>query len=913
MKRQRAKEIAQILWLVPLVAALGATSVAGQQTIANRTTRAAAKSTRKATVTPPTMTAVRLDGATIHVDGRLDDPAWQTAKPATNFIQTQPDPGAPATQRTEARVLYSNDAIYVGVRMYDTHPDSIVAQLARRDDDIYSDWVYVAIDSYNDKRTAFTFALNPRGVKLDLLLHDDTQDDGSWDAVWDGAAAIDSLGWTAEFRIPLSQLRFSNSNNNGNSNSGGQVWGIDFMRVIARNNEQAFWAPVPADNSALVSRFGKLRGIHDLKPPRHLEIMPYTVGSATTSPSDPGNPFHRSVDPFGSAGADIKAGVTSDLTLTATLNPDFGQVEADPSVVNLTAFETFFPEKRPFFVEGSDIFRFSIGLGDGDLGNESLFYSRRIGRRPQGEADGDFVDVPDATTILGAAKLSGKTAGGWSIGVLDAVTNKEYARTFNEASGLESRVPVEPLTNYAMGRVIKDFRQGQSAIGAVFTAVDRSLPGVSSLSFLRSSAYTGGFDVRHRFHSGTYEFAGSFVGSTVFGSREAIDSVQTSPVHYFQRADASHLRYDSTRTSLSGFGGVADFSKIKGNWRYTLFGQTESPGLELNDMGFQSNSDLMVYGFWGGYQQYEPGNVFRRWSVNINGWDGYTYGGEHVSLGGNINFNGQLNNYWGGYGGVNRNEAVLSTSMLRGGPAFLRPGATNFWAGIYSDSRRNVSFELNGSGWFQDATGSRQTSINPSIELRPTNNADLSIGPSISWNRDALQYVGEREANGQSYSLLGTVDQTTISLTARLNYTFSPTLSLQFYAQPFISAGAYSHYKVVTDPRATRYADRVRTLTPDQLQFTTVDDETTVNVDVNGDGTYDFEFDDPSFNFKQLRSNLVLRWEYLPGSTLFVVWSQGRTDYVNDGRFSFGPDVNKLFNTTGTNVLLVKVSYWLGL
>ncbi len=907
MERNRVAGLALILWFAFAGTAVGANTLAAQQAIANRSTRMRSEPTRRPVDLPPSMTAVRLDSNAIHIDGRLSEPVWRSAPPATDFTQTKPNPGAPATQRTEARVLYSNDAIYIGVRMYDTHPDSIVAQLGRRDDDVYSDWLYVAIDSYNDKRTAFTFALNPRGVKLDLLLHDDTQEDGSWDAVWDGAAAIDSLGWTAEFRIPLSQLRFSNGNGSG------QVWGIEFMRQIARDNEQDFWAPVPADNSAVVSRFGQLRGIHNLHPRRHLEIMPYSVGSATTSPSDPGNPFHHSVNPFGSAGADIKAGVTSDLTLTATLNPDFGQVEADPSVVNLSAFETFFPEKRPFFVEGRDIFRFSIGLGDGDLGNESLFYSRRIGRRPQGSADGDFVDMPDATTILGAAKLSGKTASGWSVGVLDAVTNNEYARTFNASSGLESRVPVEPLTNYAVGRVIKDFRQGQSAIGGVFTATDRSLPGTGSLSFLRSSAYTGGFDLRHRFHNGTYEFSGAFVGSMISGSREAIDSVQTSPVHYFQRPDAGHLHYDSTRTSLNGFGGRATFSKIKGNWLYTLFAQTESPGLELNDLGFQANSDLIVDGFWGGYQQYEPGNVFRRWSVNINGWDGHTFGGEHVSLGGNVNFNGQLNNYWGGYGGVNRNWSVLSTSLLRGGPAFLRPGATNFWAGIYSDSRKNVSFGLNGSGWIQDQTDGRQFSFGPSIDLRPTNNADLSIGPSVSWNRNALQYVGEREADGQSYSLLGTVDQTTISLTARLNYTFSPTLSLQFYAQPFISAGAYSHYKVVTDPRAARYADRVHILSPDQLRFTTSGDETTVNVDVNGDGTYDFDFEDPSFNFKQLRSNLVLRWEYLPGSTLFVVWSQGRTDYVNDGRFNLGPNVNTLFNTPGTNVLLVKVSYWFGL
>ncbi|NIP83119.1 MAG: hypothetical protein GWM90_29370, partial [Gemmatimonadetes bacterium] len=454
---------------------------------------------------PPELQTARVERPPA-IDGVLGEPGWQAAGVASGFTQMRPDPGAPATQRTEIRILHDDQAIYVAARMFDTAPDSIVAQLGRRDDEVYSDWIYVAIDSYFDHRTAFAFGLNPRGVMVDVLLHNDTEDDGSWDAVWEGAARRDEQGWTAEFRIPLSQLRFNVPETDGCGADPGTgdaaacgelVWGVNFLRKIARHGEESFWAPTLPEDGRLVSLFGELHGLRDLEPPRRLEVMPYAVASATAAPGEAEDPFYHDVDPFGGMGADIKAGVTSDLTLTATINPDFGQVEADPSVVNLTAFETFFPEKRPFFVEGVDIFRFGIGLGDGDLGNESLFYSRRIGRAPQGDVDGDYTDYPDATTILGAAKLSGKTASGWSIGVLDALTASEYGRY--ELDGVEGETPIEPLTNYGVARVIKDFRAGRSAVGGIFTATNRSLPESGELDWLRRSAYTGGLDVRHRF------------------------------------------------------------------------------------------------------------------------------------------------------------------------------------------------------------------------------------------------------------------------------------------------------------------------------------------------------------------------------------------------------------------------------
>jgi hypothetical protein len=839
------------------------------------------------------------------IDGLLGDAVWEDAMVASGFTQLRPDPGAPASQRTEVRVAYDDEAIYVSAHMFDTAPDSIVAQLGRRDNEVYSDWFFVALDSYFDRRTAFVFALNPRGVMLDLLLHNDTEDDVSWDAVWEAAADRTADGWTAEFRIPLSQLRFSPPED------GEPRWGVNFMRQIARHGEESFWAPIRPDDGRLVSAFGELRGLDGLEPPRRLEVMPYVVASATSAPGDAENPFHRDVDPFGGVGADIKAGITSDLTLTATINPDFGQVEADPSVVNLSAFETFFPEKRPFFVEGVDIFRFGLGLGDGDLGNESLFYSRRIGRAPQGSIDGDYTDAPEATTILAAAKLSGKTQSGWSIGILDAVTAEEHGDFVLD--GAEGETPIEPRTNYGVARVIKDFRDGKSAVGGIFTSTNRTLPGGGALDWLRRSAYTGGLDFRHRFLDERYQVTGSVVGSRVTGTPEAIAEVQTSPVHYFQRPDADYVEYDPSRTSLQGVAAKAELFKIQGKWRWALLGMTLTPGFEANDLGFQTNGDLALGVIWAGYNQYEPGDVFRRWNLGTNLWRGTNFGGDRVALGGNVNGSFQLTSFWGGFGGFNFEAPTYSTSMLRGGPAFLRPATANAWTGMYTDNRKPVSLSMHVNRSWEADTNGGGWSLSPGVEVRPSDNVEFLLGPSFSRSRSALQYVTTEEADGADRWVLGTVDRTTLSMTARLNYTFSPTLSLQLYAQPYISTGDYDDFKLVADPRAGAFQDRVHLLGPGEISAATVDDEREYAVDLDADGEAEFAFDDPSFNFKQLRSNVVLRWEYRPGSAVFLVWSQGRTDYARDGRFRFDRDVDALLGADGTNVLLIKMSYWLGL
>ena len=846
-----------------------------------------------------TLQATRAVGE-IRMDGRLDEPVWEQAPNATDFTQNRPDPGTPATERTEVRVLYADEAIYVGARLYD-NPDSIAAQLARRDGiGAYSDWIFVLLDSYNDYRTAFNFGVNPRGVKVDLLLTDDSRQDFSWDAVWEAATQIDSAGWTAEFRIPLSQLRY---------NPEQTVWGVNFQRLIARKNESALWSPTPPDAAGIVSRFGKLVGLDGLASPTRLELEPYSVARVRRSPpAAPGDPFHRKNDLFGSAGLDFQYGVTSSLTLTGTVNPDFGQVEADPSVVNLTAFESFFPEQRPFFVEGSNLFDFDVGGG-------RLFYSRRIGRRPQGFAPGDalFRDIPESSTILGAAKLSGRTASGWSIGVLDAVTAAEEAR-YVDAEGLERRAPVEPLTNYGVVRVSRDFRRGQSALGGIVTSTNRRLEDGGSLGFLRTSAYSGGVDGRHRFGGGNYEVRGSLVGSRIGGSTESIGLVQQAPGRYFQRPDAEHLNFDPGRTSLSGLAGNLFIGKIGGGrWGWGFLGNAVSPGFEVNDLGFQRQADDLNGRAYITLTQYEPNRLFRRSGIGLHTFGGWTFGGERVQTGFNTNGFFQLRNYWEGFFDITPTLSALSTNMLRGGPAVLEPAGLSFGGGLNTDRRKALSGRFFVRS-LADGAGKRSLSLSPSLEVRPSPRMEFSAGPSISWNHDPAQYVGQPRVADTTFYLAGHLEQTTTSLVARLNYTFTPGLSLQFYAQPFISAGAYDRFRELGDPQAGALDERFRLFSEGELRAC----EGFYGVRAQRDGCgedagFAYRFGEPDFNTKRFNSNAVLRWEYRPGSTLFVVWNQGRRDFRTDGSFALDRDAGRLFAADGTNVLLVKLSYWFGL
>jgi hypothetical protein len=847
------------------------------------------------------------------VDGRLNDAAWAAAPVAGDFVQQRPNVGQPASQRTEARVVYDGDAIYVAVRAFDTAPDSIASQLGRRDaTGLVSDYVQVMLDSYHDRRTAIRFGVTPRGVKRDVFHYDDTSEDGTWDGVWDVRTTVDSAGWTAEFRIPFSQLRFRRG-------TGDQTWGINILRDIARRDERSYWNPMPPGQSGFVSRFGTLTGMRGLSSPRRLELLPYTLGRVTADGRvRDGDPFRSRTDPAMSLGADVKYGLTSNLTLTATINPDFGQVEADPSRVNLSAFEVRFDERRPFFVEGVDVFNFGLGSGD------ALFYSRRIGRQPQGGVGvtTEYVDAPTNTTILGAAKLTGRTSGGWTVGVLNTVTAEERTRyVLPGAEDVEQRV-TEPMTNYAVGRVRRDFRRGLTSVGAIVTSVHRRLDGTEGLDFLPGSAYAGGVDWRHRFGNATWQFNGFLLQSSVRGDTLAIQRLQRSPARLFQRPDADHVEYDPTRTALNGSAGLIALNKIAGTWQGGSGLVLRSPGFETNDIGFLTNADRVAWDMYAGYNRFQPIGAFRNWNMYGSQVFGFTTDGERTSHRNELYGNLTMKSLWTGYWGVGRNAEGLSVSQLRGGPAIVTPPNVEAWGGFSSDRRKRVSYGVDLNAWNETGTDGGSYSFGPFVNVRPSSRFDLQLGPDFNWNHSAWQYVGtraDRGAAGASRWVFGKLDQTTASFTTRLNYIFTPNLTFQLYAQPFFSAGDFDGFMEVDDPRAGRFGERFGELEGDEIRECRGENgSVSYGVRPTAAGCdeaagFAYRLNNPDFNIRQLNSNAVLRWEYRPGSTLFVLWSQGRNDFAADGRFQLRRNANDLFRAPGTNVLLIKASYWLNL
>src|SRR5256714_8353821 len=827
------------------------------------------------------------------IDGRLDDPVWAAAPIATDFTQNYPRGGVPATRRTEARVVFVDDAMYVGMRAYDS-PDSIVAPLMRRDGMLNSDWVDVLVESSHDRRTAFHFAVNPAGVKVDMYHYDDIQSDMSWDAVWDVAVARDSLGWTAEFRIPLAQLRYSVSPDRP------ATWGINFYRNVGRRQEWSSWAPVVRGQNREVSQFGELTSIDFLTPAHRREVTPYVSASVSRSPGERADPFFRPTSFASSAGFDAKLGLHNGLTLDLTVHPDFGQVEADPSEVNLSGFETTLQERRPFFVENGGVFSLSIY----ESPEEVLFYPRRIGRAPQisVDSDGRFVDAPQQTTILGAAKLSGKTSSGLSLGVLDATTQAEYADIMD--NGGRSRAIVEPAANYAVVRVQQDLRAGRSAIGGMLTATNRFDLGAAA-SQLHRAAYAGGLDFRHRFGGATsadYEIFGALFGASVYGTAAAIAETQRSSAHYFQRPDADHIDYDTTRTSLAGFGARLQLDRSSGRGRHGNAFYTRSPGVEVNDLGIQKVADWSEDFVWAGTVQTQPNSLLNNWSVYGNTWSWWTYGGERTFTPFNVDLQAELRNFLGSFLRVGR-RLPAPTPRFRGGPLLNEEGGWMAYGTFYSPQQKALRVNASYSFLDYDDGGTRSVSFSPTIAWQPWTSATLTLAPTFSNDKTDIFYVAQAGAESTPHYVLGALDRTTTSLTTRLDLAFSPTLTLQLYGQPFLSAGAYSRFKEVVAPRARNYADRFRAIAPELRN-------NVYTGDLNGDGIVDIQFDNPAFNVREFRSNTVLRWEYRPGSTFFFVWSQGRHS-DGDKAFQLSRDATDLFRTIPENVLLIKMTRWM--
>jgi len=825
--------------------------------------------------------ALKIENGRIKIDGILDEEEWKMADEAGDFIQHEPLNGMPATEKTVAKVLYDDEAIYIGVKAYDSDPSRIVSRLSRRDSyNSPSDWIRVGIDSYHDKRTAFEFDVNPCGVKRDLIWYDDTEADSNWDAVWDVKTSINTDGWTAEFRIPFSQLRFAR-------NDGKSTWGFQVCREILRKNELDFWNPVPKDADRIVSLFGELEGIEHIPHVTHLEFMPYTVGSIETY-ADDDDPYRNKPSGDARLGADLKYGITSNLTLDVTINPDFGQVEQDPSEVNLTEYESYFEEKRPFFMEGLNIFQYPIMFSDED--NEGLFYSRRIGRTPQFYPldssrwldTGDFyAKIPKFTKILAAGKLTGRTSSGWSIGILEALTDKENALV-KLPDGREVGIAVEPMTNYFIGRGLKDFNNGRSTFGAIITNVLRDIPN-EDLDFLNRTATAVGLDFSHRWHNDEFQIMGKVIGSRITGSREALLEAQTSSARYYQRPDAKHLGVDSSLTSMNGFAVNLLAGKFAGGkWRYGGAYMTRSPGFEVNDLGYMRFADAHVAALWGGYEQFEPGKVLREWRVNTNIYLAWNYGNEKIEEGCNINGHIQFLNYCGIYGGVAREAEKKDNTHLRGGPSLIIPGITRSWHGFYTDRRKTISFGYNGHFAKRDR-GMISYSASPRLTVRPSGRFDFTLNPSFSVSEDDIQYVDE--INGRY--IVANLKMKQLALTIRLNLTINPDMTLQFYGMPFIAAGDYSDFKEVVSPRARNYDERF--------------------------APYNYP-DNPDFNFRQFRSNLVFRWEYSPGSTIYLVWSRGATSDIDEyGKFSAWSDMRELLETQGDDVFMIKINKWFSL
>ena len=832
------------------------------------------------------------------IDGRLDEGVWATTPAATDFAQFRPAAGRRASEMTEVRVAYDDEALYVGVRNRDRQPDSVGARLARRDEAVQSDWFTVLVDSYHDRRTAFAFAVNPRGVQRDFTIIDDQREDDGWNAVWEAATRQDSVGWTAEYRIPLSQLRFD-------AGDGTLTWGINFSRLIARTDELSYWAPVLPSVAGVVSQFGELRGLARLASPRGLELQPYVVTRAARAPGERANPFHRSTAFASTLGGDLEYGLGSGLTLSATINPDFGQVEADPAQVNLTARETRFNEKRPFFTEGTEIF---------GMGFPQLFYSRRIGAAPRGRVSGaaTFSDVPERTTILGAVKLAGKVANGWSVGILDAVTASEDARWADTSgAGLRGTTRVEPLTNFLAARAVRDFRLGASALGALATSVARESQ--TAISGPRASrAQVAGIDGRHRFLGNNYELSAAALGSHLSGSATAIGALQRNATHGFDRPDAAHLDYDSTRTSLDGYLARGSISKVGGGgWRWQVGGYAMSPGFDANDMGFVPEADRIRQWIDGSHRSLQPGRLFRRYIVQFGEAAAWTYGGERADFNTHFRAQGQLHNHASVQLFASHWGSAMNTSILRGGGGLMEQAGTSVSLEFESDSRRSMQIALNGQWWIEHGTDGGGISIEPTISVRPTTQMDLSAAASFSLDRKPAQYIGGFPVGDRREFLVGHLDQATSTLTLRANYTFAPDLSFQLYAQPFISAGRFTTFRTVVNARTSHFGRQYRTLTPAELGA--ADESGARAVDLDGDDVAEFRFANPDFGVKHFNSTAVLRWEYRPGSTVFVVWGHGRSHVSADGRAHLRRDALDLLAAPGTNVLMIKASYWLGL
>lgn len=826
------------------------------------------------------------------IDGKLDDECWKTGEWAGDFIQWVPKEGAKPSQQTQFKILYDDKNLYVAMRAFDNEPEKISRKAGRRDE-LAGDIMGVNFDSYHDHRTGFEFSVTAAGQKIDLILTNPMNGDNNWNAVWYVKTGMEDSAWVAEYEIPLSQLRYS-----GNKE---QVWGLHAWRWIDRLSEESDWEPQSSTGPGMLYQFGEIHGIKGLPKSQRIEIMPYTVGKFKTFEKVADNPFaDKGHSWLGNVGLDAKIGISSNFTADLTVNPDFGQVESDPSEMNLTAFETFYEEKRPFFLEGNNIFKF-------ELGSDNLFYSRRIGHTPvyQPELkDNEYLKYPDNTSILSAVKISGKTSKGFSLGVLQSLTDNENAQLHSE--GRERKISVEPLTSYTVARVQQDYKEGNSVLGGIITSTNRFIND-QHLDILGRNAFSGGVDFLHQWNNKEFFLDAKLIASTINGDPRAITDLQTSSARYFQRPDINYVHFDSTRTQLSGQGGRIKIGKgSKGLWRYSYEVNWRSPGLDLNDVGFMQMADNFKQTADISYFVNKPVSVFRTYRVELNQTNQWDYGMNYLFSCIELTSSFEFRNRWGIAPTIHHHTERLDTRLLRGGEAMLTPAFGEAMLKVYSDNSKKFYASIHANRKIIADENSRCTSIGTSVTVIPVNVLKISASMDYSENENNLQYVDKKTFdNAPAKYIMAHLAQKTLGAAFRIDYNISPELSIQYYASPFASLGKYSAFKEVTDPQAANYADRFKilntSLSCDEYQ-----------VAANNE-TPAYSIKNPDFTFNQFRSNLVFRWEYLPGSQIFFVWGSERTGWENDSNEKVGKALTRLNKVIPNNIFQIKLNYWFSL
>lgn len=834
-------------------------------------------------------------GNVFEIDGLLNESHWQNNTTwSTDFIQRMPNEGSSPSEQTKFSVLYDDKFLYVGIYCEEEDNAAINRRMSRRDG-YNGDWVEVTLDSYHDSRTAFSFTISAAGVKSDKYITlNGAEEDIAWNPIWNAQSRVIDNGWSAEMKIPLSQLRFSNTES--------QLWGLQVQRRILRNEELSLWQRVPLDAPGWISEFGLLEGIRQIRPQHQLEIQPFIVGSIQTFEKDPENPFRNSNVHKLNAGIDGKIGLTNDITLDFTINPDFGQVEADPAAIALDGFQLFFEEQRPFFIENKNIFnyRFNSPVIGSPYGSDNLFYSRRVGRKPQRTLALDsnvYADVPQKTTILGALKLSGKTKKGLSFGLMESITSREQAEISDGQKEL-----IEPQTNYLVGRVLQDLNDQKTFLGAMFTATTRVTH--PETNFLHQSAETLGVDFLHQWQDRNWYAGMNLITSRVSGSREAILATQQSIPHLFQRG-ASHLNVDSTKTSLTGFGGDIKIGKAgNGNFQGEAGLTWRSPELALNDIGFMREADIIQQYMGLSYRSVNSFSIFRNASIGYQHWINWDYEGKLNYVDWDISTEASFQNNWSATLGYFNQPHTYSKSLLQGGPRIKLADQYGWWWALNTDSRKK--FFINYSGWVKTGgAGSYYLLQNGiSFSYQPVDRFRFSLGPRFTKIRHRLQYNESLEINKELRHVVSLLDQNTFGVVTRFDVVLSPNMAIQYYAEPFISQGKYDQYGLVDRPLASYTENQI-----DFLNIIGQGDNGQLHIDINQDEISDNTIGAPNFSFAQFRSNLVYRWEYRPGSEFYLVWSQGITDHSSPDTRLLPSLRDQIFSRVIGNTFLFKMTY----